>query len=692
MAVYLKNTYTTSQTISTGADVFVTATAIVDASLLLSSLNTVHVAGYVRNIEETDETLFLGSDDITVTGNGEVEFLTLQGGDNTITNAGLIGGRNGFIRIEAGSGISSNYNDNYIVNSGTIASRDWTGQQTIEILSPNAETVIINSGTISALHSLAISFGARGGSIDNSGTISGGIDLGDGGSEVDNAGGSVYYGIFGGTASDTVRNSGMITGSLSLGDGANLVDNTTGSISGNITLGTGADTIHNGGMISGAVTLGGGSDTLDNTGTIIGAVDMGAGGGTFTNGGIVKGNVTLGGAGDAGFLDSRTGAIYGAIIGGGAGNTIFASLVGNSVTGGAGGDTVRGGIGDDNIATLGNFDFLFGRGGDDKLDGGAGGDTMYGGSGDDEYIVDGVGDLVNEVRQDGSGYDVVRVKAGIDFDLSDKAQVRGQVEDLFMDGATGSEAIDGTGNGLDNVITGNGGGNILDGKDGDDQLVGAGGSDTLRGGSGADVLDGGAGAADTADYSAGAVAGVTVALDLSLTGTGDALGDTFFGVERLRGTNFADTLRGDTKANYIFGLNGADTIDGRDGDDRLAGGVGIDTLTGGIGSDRFEFNALSEIGDIITDFIGYNDVPSIDEAIVVKGSAFGGGLLAGILSTEQFQHRADNAAQDDDDRFIFRTTDKTLWFDADGNGAGVAVMVADLQAGADLQYFDIIIV
>lgn len=43
-----------------------------------------------------------------------------------------------------------------------------------------------------------------------------------------------------------------------------------------------------------------------------------------------------------------------------------------------------------------------------------------------------------------------------------------------------------------------------------------------------------------------------------------------------------------------------------------------------------------------------------------------------------------NAALDATDRFILRSTDKTLWFDADGIGAAKSVMVCDLQANAPL--------
>jgi Ca2+-binding RTX toxin-like protein len=44
---------------------------------------------------------------------------------------------------------------------------------------------------------------------------------------------------------------------------------------------------------------------------------------------------------------------------------------------------------------------------------------------------------------------------------------------------TGTTAINGTGNALDNTLTGNTGNNILDGNSGNDTLTGKAGNDTL---------------------------------------------------------------------------------------------------------------------------------------------------------------------------------------------------------------------
>ena len=58
----------------------------------------------------------------------------------------------------------------------------------------------------------------------------------------------------------------------------------------------------------------------------------------------------------------------------------------------------------------------------------------------------------------------------------------------------GNLRVNGTGNGLNNVITGNDGTNLLLGLGGNDTLKGLGGNDTLWGGEGNDILDGGTGA------------------------------------------------------------------------------------------------------------------------------------------------------------------------------------------------------
>ncbi|HYC48166.1 MAG TPA: hypothetical protein VED01_22055 [Burkholderiales bacterium] len=113
-----------------------------------------------------------------------------------------------------------------------------------------------------------------------------------------------------------------------------------------------------------------------------------------------------------------------------------------------------------------------------------------------------------------------------------------------------------------------GNGNAIEGGAGNDQVIGLGGNDTLVGRAGADRLNGGAGF-DRASY-AGAAAGVVANLGAPAQNAGDALGDTYSGVEALIGSAFNDVLIGDSIANVLEGGLGADRLDGGAGHDRAS--------------------------------------------------------------------------------------------------------------------------
>lgn len=174
--------------------------------------------------------------------------------------------------------------------------------------------------------------------------------------------------------------------------------------------------------------------------------------------------------------------------------------------------------------------------------------------------------------------------------------------------------------------------------------------------------------------------GIRVALDGSFANTGVATGDSYTGIEILRGSLLgADYLKGDALANSLYGGGGADTLSGGAGSDAIIGSSGKDVLLGGAGNDRFYYKGTSAGGDLINDFAnlsGNNDQFRFDHA------GFGNMVLGQIASSEFRLRDNDNRAQDGNDHFIFNKFDKTLWYDANGNAAGGLTLIADLQATA----------
>lgn len=120
------------------------------------------------------------------------------------------------------------------------------------------------------------------------------------------------------------------------------------------------------------------------------------------------------------------------------------------------------------------WDFLIGTAGNDRIDGKAGADLMAGLGGDDLYIVDNSWDRVLEFV--GGGVDTV--EASVNY------QLPWYVENLTL---TGSGALNGTGNLMDNVLIGNSAANTLAGLGGNDILIGGKGNDRLLGGAGNDL-------------------------------------------------------------------------------------------------------------------------------------------------------------------------------------------------------------
>jgi Ca2+-binding RTX toxin-like protein len=314
---------------------------------------------------------------------------------------------------------------------------------------------------------------------------------------------------------------------------------------------------------------------------------------------------------------------------------------------------------DDTINGGGDNDTIYGLSGNDTLNGGSGADAMDGGTGNDLYYVDNAGDTIAEFAGKGT---LDKVATTISYTLETGVEV----EQMQTTSASGTKAINLTGNEFAQKIYGNDGDNDLSGGGGNDILIGNGGADDLNGGSGS----------DTASY-AGATEGVVASLANAAINSGDAKGDTYVSVENLIGTDFNDSLNGASGANAINGGAGNDTIKAYGGDD---------TLTGGLGKDNFVFNsALATAGvDHITDFNVADDTIQLDDQYFTQVGA------PGVLAANAFYAGA--AAHDADDRIMYYANTGQVFYDADGDGGGAAIQIATLSTGLSLTNADFLII
>jgi Ca2+-binding RTX toxin-like protein len=373
------------------------------------------------------------------------------------------------------------------------------------------------------------------------------------------------------------------------------------------------------------------------------------------------------------------------------------SLTGNNL-----GQVIFGNAGANVLTGGGGSDTLLGLGGNDTLVGSAGAaSTLQGGTGDDWYFVFRSGDSLVEFTGEGND----RLFAGVNYTLS-----AGQAfETLSTLDAASTTAVNLTGNELSQIILGNAGANVLSSGGGADTLLALGGNDTLIGNANAaSTLQGGAGddwyfvlrTGDSLVELAGEgsdrlFAGVDYTLSASQAietlNTLDAAGATAINLagneldQLIIGNAGANVLNGGGGADTLLGLGGNDILLGGDGDDQLSGGLGADQLDGGAGADLMAFSEALGGGNVDT-LVGFT---SGQDRLFLENDVFtglaAGGLAAGAFATG-------TAAADADDRIVYDAGTGSLWFDADGSGAGAAVLFATLTPGSGIVAGDIVVV
>ena len=374
----------------------------------------------------------LGGNDVVSGDAGDDQLMGGLGSDQLNGNAGndtLIGGA-GTDTTVGGLG-----NDTHVIDAASDVTTEAAAEGTDTVQSPITWTLGANFENLTLTGAATIN--GTGNTLNNTLTGNSAANRLDGGAGIDTMQGGAGNDIY--VVNDTAD---VVSEGASAG-----TDGVEASVS--FTLGTNVENI----VLTGSASINATGNTSNNTLT-----------------GNAGANLLNGGAG----ADTMVG---------GAGNDIYVvDNAGDVVTEGAsaGTDTVESSItytlganlenltltGSSAINATGNTlaNTLTGNAAANSLNGGTGADTMAGGLGNDVYVVDNASDIVNEAASAGTD----RVDSSITYTLA------ANVENLTL---TGTAAINGTGNTLNNSLTGNSGNNRLDGGAGADTMAGGAGDD-----------------------------------------------------------------------------------------------------------------------------------------------------------------------------------------------------------------------
>jgi Ca2+-binding RTX toxin-like protein len=281
---------------------------------------------------------------------------------------------------------------------------------------------------------------------------------------------------------------------------------------------------------------------------------------------------------------------------------------------------------------------LYGNSGDNILNGGTGADTMSGGAGNDTYYVDNVGDVIVET----SGWDIDWVYSSVSYTL-------GSYLELLIQ--TGTSAINGTGNELDNYIGGNSGNNYLTGGAGNDTLNGGAGIDTMSGGIGNDTYN------------------VDIAADVVIENAGEGTDTVESWISYTLGTNLENMILEGTSTLNGTGNSANNVLTGNSANNVLDGGTGADTMIGGGGDDTYY---VDDTGDVVIENAGEGWWDMVQSSITYTLSANVDALtLTGTSNINGTGNSLDN--------FILGNSGNNVLTDGTGNdtlngGAGIDTM------------------
>jgi Ca2+-binding RTX toxin-like protein len=259
---------------------------------------------------------------------------------------------------------------------------------------------------------------------------------------------------------------------------------------------------------------------------------------------------------------------------------------------------------------------------------------------------------------------------------------------------TGNDTM--RGNGGHDVLLGDAGNDLLDGGTGIDAMYGGVGDDTYVVDNSGDLpVEAGGAGIDTVRSGITWTLGANIE-NLRMTGngnvsaTGNALANSIAGTagnDTLSGGSGDDTLSGAAGNDALAGGGGSDQLSGGTGNDRLDGGSGRDRLVGNAGIDDFRFTTAASGStnvDTVVAFLSGADRISLDNAAFTALGA------NGPLAAAAFRLGA--SALDASDRVLYQASTGSLYYDADGNGAGARVLIAMLPDGTVLALGDLYVI
>lgn len=645
--------------------------------------DTVKAAFAYTLLADFEKLALTGIDAIDGTGNLATNTITGNTADNTLTGLGgndTLDGGQGDDTLIGGIG-----DDTYAIDSG--------GDAVIELADEGTDTVqsSISAGLAINIENMLLTGTSV---IDGTGNTQDNKLAG-------NDAANTLTGLLGNDTLDGGKGADLLVGGQ--GDDTYVVDN-TGDVTSEVS-GQGTDTVRAAidwtitDHIENLVLIG--TAAINGTGNSVNNAISGNSGANVIDGGIGADTMAGGFGGDTYYVDVADDMVIETTLGSGTDTvitgvsyTLAANVDDLTLTGGA------------DLAATGNAiaNVITGNSGNNVIDGGGGRDTLDGLEGGDIYLIStSRQQYPGEIRDSGTtGTDEIRVS------LTALGQVSFNEDDTGIERitiGTGTAALPDTsattdisilanrvlnpltiiGNAGINKITATGFDDVIDGGLGTDRLAGGIGNDTYFVDNVKDrVVERSDQGTDTIIASASTTVGRFVEV-LNLTGT-----DDLFGI----GSSDGNTLNGNSGNNVLDGVKGNDILNGFGGSDILVGGVGSDTLAGGSGADVFRFRSAPKVVDGFDAIVDFSSAEG-DTIELGKGAFRGLGSVLGGISASQFSSGAGvDTVQDANDRVLYNTTTGNLWYDPDGLGAFVPILIAQLGAGSHptLSHSDIFIV